>query len=89
MKGLVSMDTVVDLLIGIAKGFGFFFALVLFTMLLTKIIDSLGKRRASKVRTWMDKVVAEIQKFEDAFWKNRYLLFWIFFIVAVSLQIYK
>ena len=85
----MGMDTVIGLLIGIAKGFGFFFALALFSMLLTKIIDSFGKRRASKVRTWMDKVVTEIQKFEDAFWKNRYLLFWIFFIVSVSLQIYK
>ena len=85
----MGMDTVINLLIGIAKGFGFFFALALFSMLLTKIIDSFGKRRASKVRTWMDKVVTEIQKFEDAFWKNRYLLFWIFFIVSVSLQIYK
>jgi len=45
----VGMDTVIDLLIGIAKGFGFFFALALFSMLLTKIIDSFGRQRASKV----------------------------------------
>ncbi|MEO1945345.1 MAG: hypothetical protein ABGY11_13675 [Candidatus Thioglobus sp.] len=83
------MDTVVDLLIGIAKGFGYFFVLVLLTMLVDKVISLLNKKRANKVHNWMDKVVTEIQKFEDAFWQNRYLLFWIFFIVAVSLQIYK
>jgi len=83
------MDTVIDLLIGIAKGFGFFFVLVLLTMLLDKIISSLSKKRADKVHNWMDKVVVEIKKFETAFWQNRYLLFWIFFIVSVALQIYK
>jgi hypothetical protein len=44
---------------------------------------SISKKRADKVHNWMDKVVTEIKKFEDAFWQNRYLLFWIFFIVAV------
>jgi len=83
------MDTVIDFLIGIARGLGILFALVLLTMLLDKIMRSISKKRADKVHNWMDKVVTEIKKFEDAFWQNRYLLFWIFLIVAVSLQIYK
>jgi len=83
------MDYFFDVLTIIAMIVGLFFGLALFSMLLTKIIDSLGKRRASKVRTWMDKVVNEIQKFEDEFWKNRYLLFWIFWIMIVSLALTK
>jgi ABC-type amino acid transport system permease subunit len=83
------MDYFFDVLTIIAMIVGLFFGLALFSMLLTKIIDSLGKRRASKVRTWMDKVVTEIQKFEDEFWKNRYLLFWIFWIMIVSLALTK
>ena len=83
------MDTVIDILGSIARGLGFFFVLVLLTILLNKIMSVLSKKRADKVQNWMDKVVTEIKKFEDSFWQNRYLLFWIFFIVAVSLQIYK
>jgi len=83
------VDTVIDILGSIARGLGFFFVLVLLTILLNKIMSVLSKKRADKVQNWMDKVVTEIKKFEDSFWQNRYLLFWIFFIVAVSLQIYK
>ena len=85
----LNVDTVIDILGSIARGLGFFFVLVLLTILLNKIMSVLSKKRADKVQNWMDKVVTEIKKFEDSFWQNRYLLFWIFFIVAVSLQIYK
>ncbi|MBT4732126.1 hypothetical protein HOB87_09190 [Candidatus Woesearchaeota archaeon] len=85
----MNVDTVIDILGSIARGLGFFFVLVLLTILLNKIMSVLSKKRADKVQNWMDKVVTEIKKFEDSFWQNRYLLFWIFFIVAVSLQIYK
>ena len=85
----LNVDTVIDILGSIARGLGFFFVLVLLTILLNKIMSALSKKRADKVQNWMDKVVTEIKKFEDSFWQNRYLLFWIFFIVAVSLQIYK
>ena len=86
------MEWITDFIVFMAKAFGLVFGLWIFlifsTMILNKVIGSLRQERQDKVLTWMDKVVREIKKFEAAFWENRYLLFWIWFIVAVSLQIY-
>ena len=86
------MEWITDFIVFMAKAFGFVFGLWIFlicsTVILNKVIGSLRQERQDKVLTWMDKVVREIKKFEAAFWENRYLLFWIWFIVAVSLQLY-
>ena len=86
------MEWITDFIVFMAKAFGLVFGLWIFlifsTMILNKVIGSLRQERQDKVLTWMDKVVREIKKFEAAFWENRYLLFWIWLIVAVSLQIY-
>ena len=82
------MEWITVFIVAMAKGFGLFMLLVVLTMILNKVIGSLRQERQDKVLTWMDKVVREIKKFEAAFWENRYLLFWIWFIVAVSLQLY-